>query len=157
MKITSTAFKEGEWIPKEYTARGKDISPELHIYGIQKNGVSMAITMDDASHPLFPNYNHWVIWNIPVQELVPAGIPKGQFIQELPGAMQGIAYGKHCYKGPKPPFKTIHKYKFTVYILDCNLKLHGTSTKEDILKAIEGHILDQGTLCGKFQSHRKEC
>ncbi|HBB28187.1 MAG TPA: YbhB/YbcL family Raf kinase inhibitor-like protein [Clostridiales bacterium] len=157
MKITSTAFKEGEWIPKEYTARGKDISPELHIHGIKKNGVSMAITMDDASHPLFPNYNHWVIWNLPVQELVPAGIHKGEFVQELPGAVQGIAYGKHCYKGPKPPFKTIHKYKFTVYILDCNLKLHGTSTKEDILKAIEGHILDQGTLCGKFQSHRKEC
>lgn len=157
MKITSTAFKEGEWIPKEYTARGKDISPELHIHGLQKNGVSIAITMDDASHPLFPNYNHWVIWNLPVQELVPGGISKGEFVQELPGTMQGIAYGKNCYKGPKPPFKTIHTYRFTVYLLDCKLELPGTSTKADLLKAIDGHVLDQGTLCGKFQSYRKAC
>jgi len=157
MKITSPAFKEGDWIPKDYSARGKDMSPELHIQGSQVGGVSMAITMDDESHPLFPNFNHWVIWNLPLLEVLPKGISKGECIKELNGAMQGLAYGKHCYKGPKPPFKTIHKYKFTVYILDCNLKLHGTSTKGDILKAIEGHILDLGTLCGKFQSHRKEC
>lgn len=114
MLITSTAFKEGEWIPEKYTARGEDISPALHLEGIPAGTKALMITLDDASHPLFPNYNHWIIWNIPVCSDIPESIPKGEAVAALSGAVQGMAYGRHCYKGPKPPFKAIHNYTFTV-------------------------------------------
>lgn len=53
MLITSTAFKEGEWIPEKYTARGEDISPALHLEGIPAGTKALMITLDDASHPYF--------------------------------------------------------------------------------------------------------
>ncbi|MEA5015299.1 MAG: YbhB/YbcL family Raf kinase inhibitor-like protein [Candidatus Limiplasma sp.] len=152
LKMTSPAFAEGGWIPLENTARGADLSPELRITGIDERAVSLAITMDDASHPLFPNYNHWVIWNVPVQERVPAGIPAGALVSVLPGAMQGMAYGGNKYKGPKPPLKAIHSYVFTVYALDCIISLSASGRRKDLFQLMEGHILQKATLAGRFQS-----
>lgn len=156
LEITSPAFNEGDWIPVKNSARGDDLSPQIDIRGISDKGKSIAITMDDSSHPLFPNYNHWIIWNIPIQNTIPPAIPSGKVVEKLGGAIQGIAYGKHCYKGPKPPLKTIHIYTFTVYILDCTLELAPKTYKKEFLSAIEGHVLQKATLKGKFQSRRKE-
>ncbi len=155
LSVTSPSFQDGDWIPRKHSARAEDISPCLELEGISKEAKSIAITMDDASHPLFPNYNHWVIWNIPVQYTIPKAIPHGKVVEALGGAFQGIAYGKHRYKGPKPPFKMVHTYVFTVYILDCKLDLSPGSRKADLLEKITGHVLQKGTLGGRFQSRRK--
>ena len=154
LEIKSNAFNEGAWIPVKNSARGQDLSPDFKISGIASNARSIAITLDDASHPIFPNYNHWVIWNIPVQEFIPEGIPAGKLVDSLGGAVQGVAYGKNGYKGPKPPFKSIHRYVFTVYILDSKFDLAAKSKKRDLIAKINGHILQQATLSGKFQSRR---
>jgi len=154
LKVKSSAFDEGNWMPERYTARGEDVSPGFELADINPAAKSVAITLDDASHPLFPNYNHWVIWNIPVQDLIPEGISHGKYVDRLNGAVQGIAYGRHRYKGPKPPFKTIHTYVFTFYILDSKLELAANSRKRDFLDKIDGHTLQQASISGKFQSHR---
>lgn len=153
--VKSKAFNNGDWMPLKYSARGEDISPCLELEGIDPCAQSIAITFDDASHPIFPNYNHWVIWNIPIQSVIPESIPHGKNIENLGGAIQGRAYGKNRYKGPKPPLKTIHNYVFTVYILDCKCNLLPRCKKDDLLEQMDGHILQQTTLSCKFQSHRK--
>lgn len=154
LTVTSPSFSEGDWIPTRNTARGEDLSPEFVLKGITPEAKTMVITLDDASHPLFKNYNHWVIWNLPIQTRIPEGIPKGKDLPELGGAKQGIAYGKHSYRGPKPPFNWTHTYVFTFYILDTKLDLEAESTKAEVLKAISGHVLQEASLSGKFQSHR---
>lgn len=156
LKITSTDFCEGGWIPVKNTGRGEDISPCFKLSGIVPEAKTIAITLDDSSHPIFPNYNHWIIWNIPVQSTIPAYIPKGETVLSLGGAVQGIAYGKNQYKGPKPPFKwMIHTYVFTIYILDCKLSLSPKSRKKDLILNMEGHVLQKSSISGKFQSGRK--
>lgn len=154
--VTSPNFKEGDWIPTRHTARGADISPAFQLRGIDQKAQSIAITMDDASHPLFKNYNHWCIWNLPVRNFINEGILMGAELEELGGAVQGMAYGRHCYKGPKPPFKSIHTYVFTFYILDTRIELSPESTKKELQAKIEGHVLQQAVLTGKYQSHRRE-
>lgn len=156
MRVSSNAFEEGGWIPKRYTGRGEDISPALHIEDIPNQTKSFIITLDDASHPIFPNYNHWIIWNIPVCSDIPESVTKGEVVSELSGAIQGIAYGRHCYRGPKPPLKTTHNYTFTIYALCDLIDLPAASTKKEVLKQASNLILDQASLTGKFQSHRNE-
>ena len=152
LTVKSNAFAEGSLIPIRYTARGADLSPDFELAGIAENAKSIAITCDDASHPLFPNYNHWLIWNIPVQEVIPEGIPRGATVDRLGGAIQGLAYGRNRYKGPKPPLKALHTYVFTVYVLDCKMDLGANARKRDLMNRMEGHILQQATLSGKFKS-----
>lgn len=155
LEIKSSAFEEGGWIPIRHTGRGEDISPDFEIEGIDPNAKSIAIILDDASHPIFPNYNHWAIWNLPVQASIPEGIPHGEAVDSLGGAIQGVAYGRNQYKGPKPPLKSIHTYVFTIFILDCRIDLDSNGTKQDLLGKMEDHILQQAELSGKFQSHRE--
>lgn len=155
LEFSIPAFADGNHIPKEYSAGDKNISPEMHIGNICDGAISMAITMDDASHPLFPNYNHWVIWNLPVMETVPAAIPKGEVLENMGGAVQGIAYGKHCYKGPKPPLRSVHTYVFKVYILDIKVDLPSKSGRKELLEKIKGHILQTASYSGTFQNNKK--
>ncbi|MTI69291.1 MAG: YbhB/YbcL family Raf kinase inhibitor-like protein [Firmicutes bacterium] len=151
LKISSEAFKEGGYIPVRFSGRGEDISPQLTIDKIDPKAKTIAIIMDDLDHPLGV-YNHWVIWNIPAKyNVIPEGIPKKEVTPSLGNAIQGKSDygGKHYYRGPKPPFGS-HEYIFKVYVLDTALDINKDSGKVELQKAMDGHIIQYGTLKGKF-------
>lgn len=148
--VSSPSFKDKGFIPLEHTGYGADSSPRLVLDGLSESAVSIAIIMNDMGHPI-PAYNHWVIWNIPAASVIPGAIPHGGRIETLGGAMQGIGYGRHRYRGPKPPFRWSHVYHFNVYALDCFLDLPVTTRKKGLLEAMQGHILQQALLEGHYR------
>lgn len=150
LTVSSPSFEDGGLIPIKYTGYGEDISPELVLSGLSKRAVSIAIIMNDMDHPI-PAYNHWVIWNIPAVPLIPENIPHGKRVECLGDAIQGRGYGKHRYRGPKPPFRWSHIYHFNVLVLDCSLDLPSTARKKDLLAAMQGHILQQAVLAGHYR------
>lgn len=152
LKVTSPAFSEGEKIPKDFTGDGKDYSPELNLSQLDKEAVSLAVIMDDIDHPLVGVYNHWLIWNLPAQEIIPDNISPAKQISDLSNATQGIAYGRHQYRGPKPPFGN-HRYKFHVFSLNTRLDLPASTRKKSLLDAMEGHILQYGYLIGEYDAN----
>jgi Raf kinase inhibitor-like YbhB/YbcL family protein len=147
--ITSNAFKDGGTIPIRYTGKGEDVSPDLELSDVSPEAKSIAVIMDDLDFPLGV-YNHWVIWNIPVTKHIPEAISHGETVSALNGATQGIGYGKNMYKGPNPPFGS-HRYKFKVYVLDTMIDLDSSSRKKDLIKKMEGHILQYGSITGKYK------
>ncbi len=147
--ITSSAFEDGGTIPKKYTGQGEDISPDFSLSSVSPEAKSIAIIMDDLDFPMGV-YNHWVIWNLPVMEQIPAAIPPGKKVEALYDAIQGKGYGKNKYKGPNPPFGS-HRYKYKIYVLDTLLDLESDSGKRDLLKKMEGHVLQYGSITGKFK------
>jgi len=149
IQLTSSAFKEGEPIPSKFTCEGEDISPPLKWSDLPQGTKSLALISDDPDAPV-GTWVHWVIYNIPptVNELE-EGIPTAK---EVPnGAKQGMNdFKKIGYGGPCPPSGT-HRYFFKLYALDIELGLDPGATKNDLLKAIEGHILEMGQLMGTYQ------
>ncbi|MCX8108254.1 MAG: YbhB/YbcL family Raf kinase inhibitor-like protein [Verrucomicrobiae bacterium] len=149
IKVTSTAFTEGGMIPKQYTCDGKDVSPPLAWEGVPVGAKTIAVICDDPDAPV-GTWVHWVLFNLPatVKEL-PENVPT---TKNLPnGAKQGVNdFGRIGYGGPCPPGGT-HRYYFKIYALDCELKLEAGATKAQLLKAMEGHILAQGQLMGKYK------
>lgn len=150
--VTSPAFAEGGDIPRRYSGRGEDRSPPLTLHGLSPEAKTLALTLDDASHPLFGVYCHWLLWDLPPMAQIPEGVPAGARVPGLDGARQGMAYGRHCYRGPKPPLAARHRYTYTVYVLDGALDLPPTARKRDLLAAMEGHVLQLAVLTGYFQS-----
>lgn len=148
--VKAPAFEHEGLIPKLYTGHGIDISPELHLSNINERTKSIAIIMDDMGHPI-PAYNHWIIWNLPAMEIIPANIPHGKIVESLSCAVQGRGYGKHRYRGPKPPFNWSHRYQFNVYTVDCVLELSPMSKKRGLTKAMDGHILQRAILVGHYR------
>ena len=147
--VTSSAFKEGGLIPAKYTCDGQNISPPLKWQQAPQGVKSFALISDDPDAPM-GTWVHWVMWNIPAES---NGLPESVSpVKELPdGSKQGISdFRRPGYGGPCPPSGT-HRYYFKIYALDVTLDLAGTSTKQDLLDAMKGHILAEGSLMGKYK------
>lgn len=142
MKLTSSAFKDGGFIPSRYTADGEDISPPLEIDDVPKRTVALALVMDDPDAPM-GTWGHWIIWNIPPAT---GKIEEGKAPQGVKGMND---FGKLEYGGPAPPGGT-HTYVFKLYALDKKLDLKEGAAKLELEKSMQGHILSQARLKGKY-------
>lgn len=146
--ITSTAFTEGSMIPQDYTCDGEDISPPLAWSGVPDGTKSLALICDDPDAPM-GTWVHWVLFNIPAHIMeLPTNISPEKIIQN--GAKHGINdFRKFGYGGPCPPGGT-HRYYFKLYALDTEINVETGITKAQLLKAMEGHILAEGQLMGRY-------
>ncbi|MCX4367059.1 MAG: YbhB/YbcL family Raf kinase inhibitor-like protein [Clostridia bacterium] len=142
-------FINGDTFPFDHTGRGKDLSPEIVIKNLSEKAKTLAVTLEDISHPI-KDFTHWLIWNIPAASKIIKAIPKGKYVSDI-GATQGVAYGMHRYAGPKPPHGKTHTYRITVYSLDCLIDLSANKRKKHFLKKAESHILQKGCLEYSFE------
>ncbi len=131
------------------TGYGDDSSPEFVIQNLSLSAETLAVTLEDLDHPK-KNFTHWVIWDIPADSVIPKAIAPGKTVSSLGGAKQGRAYGWHKYAGPKPPKNKTHRYRFTLYALDCVLGLGAGNFKKSFLKRAQGHIIQQGEITGEY-------
>jgi Raf kinase inhibitor-like YbhB/YbcL family protein len=147
--ITSTAFTEGGMIPREYTCDGRDISPPLAWSGAPEGTKSLALICDDPDAPV-GTWVHWVLFNIPATaDELPQSILPDKILED--GARHGINdFRKFGYGGPCPPGGT-HRYYFKIYALDTDLTQEPGITKAELLKAMEGRILAEGQLMGRYK------
>ena len=140
LKLTSSAFSDGSEIPRECGYKNGNKQPSLTVSGTPDGTKSLALIMDDpdAMGAVGKVWVHWVAWNIdPTTEL-----------ENL--TTEGMTdFGEVGYGGPAPPDKK-HTYVFKLYALDSMLDLSSESTKADVEKAMEGHILEQATLTGTY-------
>jgi len=147
--LTSPEFSDGGAIPKERTCDGGDTSPAIAWSAPPEKTKTIALICDDPDAPR-GTWVHWVVFNLPADtRSLPAGIPPQEKI-DSPGGNQGLNdFGKIGYRGPCPPGGT-HRYNFRLYALDSDLSLHYGATKDQLLKAMEGHILTYGQLVGRY-------
>ena len=144
LKLTSSAFSDGNPIPREYGYKNGNKEPPLAISGIPAEAKSLTLIMDDpdAMGAVGKVWVHWVVWNIPTkQNQIPEGADDGA---------EGMTdFGEVGYGGPAPPDKR-HTYVFKLYALDTGLDLPGKSTKADVEKAMKGHIIAEAKLTGTY-------
>lgn len=149
-KLTSPAFAEGAYIPKKHTGEGDDVSPALHWAEPPAGTKSFVLVADDPDAPV-GTWVHWVLWGIgaDTRELK-EGVPAQQ---ELPGGMrQGTNdFRKPGYGGPMPPRGSDHRYYFRLYALDAPLDVKPGAAKKDIIRAMQGHILAETALMGRYK------
>ena len=148
LKLTSTAFKEGEAIPRGYTCDGANVSPPLEWTGVPKSAKTIAIIADDPDAPS-GDWVHWVLFNLPAEGL---GLIENTPATETltgGGAQGKNDFGKIGYGGPCPPSGT-HRYFFKFYALDGELSLPAGATKAEIEQAMQGHIVGQAQLMGTY-------
>lgn len=140
LKLLSPAFEDGGIIPERYTCEGEDINPPLRIEDIPEGTKTLCLIMDDPDAPV-GTFVHWVVWNIEAMDEIKEN--------SVPGKQGSNNFGKNDYGGPCPPSGE-HRYFFKLYALDTELNLVEGSTKEDLKRAMEKHIIEQATLMGRF-------
>jgi len=150
LKLTSPAFAEGEPIPAQHTCDGEDASPALKWSGAPEGTKSFALICDDPDAPV-GTWVHWVLYGLPatVAEL-PAKVSATETLAN--GAKQGVNdFTRVGYGGPCPPPGPAHRYFFKLYALDAEPSLKARATKNDLVRAMQGHILAEGQLMGTYR------
>jgi Raf kinase inhibitor-like YbhB/YbcL family protein len=149
IRLTSAAFTEGGMIPRQYTCDGKNVSPPLAWSGLPATAKTLVLISDDPDAPV-GTWVHWVLFNLPASAKdLPEHVPP---LKTLPNAAkQGTNdFGRIGYGGPCPPGGP-HRYFFKLDALDTELKLEAGVTKAQVLKAMEGHVLAEGQLMGRYK------
>ena len=150
MKLTSRCFNNGQYLPAKYTYGDQNCSPEFSWSGIPHGTKSLVLINDDPDAPS-KTWTHWVIYNMPpTMTQLEEGIPHSL---ELPtGCVQGKNdFGDIGYDGAYPPPGKVHRYVFTLYAMKIKLALPPGKTRKDVLKAMEGHILETAELTALYQ------
>jgi len=147
LKLESYDFSHGGEIPRKCGYKNGNKKPELSVSNPNRNPdgtESLALIMDDpdAMGAVGKVWVHWVVWNINSNTAA-----MGNNAQN--GTEGMTDFGEVGYGGPAPPDKR-HTYVFKLYALDCNLDLPNESTKADVEKAMEGHIIEQTQLTGTY-------
>lgn len=149
-ELQSPTFPVGAEIPIKHTCDGPDFSPPLRWSDPPATTKSFALTMDDPDAPA-GTWVHWVLYGIqPTLRELPEGVATRDAVAGI--GTQGVNdFGKVGYGGPCPPREPAHRYFFKLYALDVELKLPARRSKGDLLKAMEGHVVGEAELIGRYK------
>jgi Raf kinase inhibitor-like YbhB/YbcL family protein len=147
--VRTTAFSEGGMIPKKYTCDDADLSPGLEWVGAPAGTQSLGLIVDDPDAPV-GTWTHWIIWNIPPGTALAEGVAK------IESPTNGASQGKNDFKrigygGPCPPPGKPHRYFFKLYALDAKLDLKAGANRNELERAMKGHVLSQAELIGRYR------
>ncbi len=141
--LTSSAFAEGETIPKKYTCDGINVSPQLQWDKVPATTYSLTLIVDDPDAP-GGTFTHWIQFDLPPS---PNVLPEGA---RMVGKSGLNGFGKTGYSGPCPPLG-VHRYFFTLYALDLpSLDLPDGTLRTEVERAMNGHVVGKGQLLGKY-------
>ncbi len=151
LKLSTSIFESKGLIPSRYTCDGENMNPPLSISGVPADTQSLVLIMDDPDIPEFAKqkfgievFDHWVVFNIPpdTKEIFENTLPPG-----IEGAHSGGALG---YAGPCPPDRE-HRYFFKLYALNTMLSLESGTSREEVERAMEGHVLESTELMARYE------
>jgi Raf kinase inhibitor-like YbhB/YbcL family protein len=155
MTLTSPDLTDGGIIPNKFTqADPMPVSPKLDWTNVPMGTVSFVLILHDPDVAIGKNPEdvlHWMAFNIPGTA---TGLAGGQpTTATLPdGTVQAKNRGGNAgYMGPgmgaQGPY---HHYTFELFALDLKLPLGPDATRDDVYKAMTGHILAKAILAGRF-------
>lgn len=147
-------FEHEQAMPLKYAADGDNASPRLDWRGAPQGVKSFVIIMDDTDATEPKPFVHWLLYDLPgTTAALREGLPTEGVIAGMEGAKQGAnSHGSTGYTGPKPPVEDgAHHYHIQIFALDTeSLGLDPGRTRDEVLKAMEGHVLAKGEIIGTF-------
>lgn len=161
LTVTSSAWPDGGEVPQKYAGRGGNTSPAFEFSWMQgtnpamppANLASYALIMHDIENAgrggTSTDTLHWMIWDVPgTAKGLAEGLPMG----DLPdGTKQSTTnVGRGGYFGPGAGPGPFHHYVFEFYALDTKLNLPATATRDEVLAAMQMHIIGKAAYVGRF-------
>ncbi len=149
-ELKTTTFQPGGDIPKKCTCDGGDVSPALSWNDPPTGTQSFALIVDDPDAP-GGTFTHWVVYDLaPTTRQLPEKVAGNDDLRD--GGHQGVNdFPLTGYGGPCPPPGKPHRYFFKLYALNTKLGLKREARKPDVERAMQGHILAQAELMGKYK------
>ena len=153
MQMSTPSFTDGGLAPDKHTCLVKEpVSPGFTWIDPPTKTVSYTLIFHVPD--VHPNKGkddsfHWAVWNIPGSaRSLAEGLPKKTPLPD--GSQQTVHNGEIGYSPMcGRPGKKLH-YMFELYALDVRLDLPPTAGRDEILSAMDGHIIGKNVYIGRF-------
>ncbi len=141
MILHSTAFRNGDRIPRKFTCDGVNMSPPLSWDDVPTNTKSLALVMYDPDS-LVGTFMHWRVININprAREIREDSVPQGS--TQFRNGGEKIGYMGPC------PYSGTHRYFFRLYALSTPSL---SSTEELLFEDLEKYKLAEADLMGRYE------
>jgi Raf kinase inhibitor-like YbhB/YbcL family protein len=153
MTLSAPDIHPGKPLPQTYAATGKDISPKLNWSAGPGGTKSYVLLVEDPDGGGTTPIVHWLAYNIPpeIHALTHSMRNIGDPTAPL-GMLQGWNdHGSVGYSGPRPPAGApAQHYVFQIFALDTVLRLKKDAYRDQVLKAMRGHVLAKGELIATY-------
>ena len=150
--LVSSAFRDNGMLAAKYSEYADGVSPPLSWSSVP-GAQSYAVIVEDPDAKPYQPFVHWLAWNIPVGvTALPEGLQEQPRLTEPEGVLQGRnTRGSTGWYGPRPPVgDKAHRYHFQIFALDTKLDVPFGADREQLVEAMKGHVLAQGTLVGQY-------
>lgn len=157
LQLSSTAFGDGTMVPEKYTCAAgisKMVSPPLAWVNPPAGTKSFVLLLHDPdAHAAksIDDITHWMIFNIPGDS---TSLPEGVKADSTAGVQANNIARQPSFFGPCAPPGPVHHYTFELFALDTTLDLQKGASRDDVTKAMDGHVLTGTVLIGLF--HRTQ-
>ncbi len=143
--LSSVAFKDGGELDPCFTAAEEDaVAPPLEWSAPPSGAMELALVVEDVDAPGTAPFCHWLVWGLPAQR---AALLEG----EVPPRVGKNSFGNSEWLLPDPPADDeAHRYVFQLFALDLPLTLMPGASREDLIAAMDGHVLAVALLTGTF-------
>lgn len=161
--VTSPAWPDGDHVPLKHAFRGENKSPEFVFHwnlGQEPGSAPEALQsyavifhdIENSTNRTTVDTLHWSAFNIPASA---KGLPEGLGSGDLPDGTRngpgiGAGRGAPAYFGPGAGPGPVHHYVFEFYALDTKLDLPATTTRDELVKAMDGHVIGKAAYVGLF-------
>lgn len=148
MQLYSPTFPEGGQLPAKYTKNGENVSPPITWNGLPGNVREIAIVFEQFGPASGDSYVHWLAYRIPAES---RELPEGFKHKRDPKYPVGIVQGRNSlghvgYDGPVGTISRNLHLRFHLYALDEAVSLEEGAARDDLDRAMEGHVLDHAEL-----------
>jgi Raf kinase inhibitor-like YbhB/YbcL family protein len=160
LQLSSSAFADGSMLPEKYSCipgmaggppdASKMSSPPLSWVNAPAGTKSFVLLLHDPdahARKSFDDITHWMIFNIPGDS---TSLPEGVKADSTAGVQAANITGQPAYFGPCAPPGPVHHYTFELFALDSMLDLQKGASRDDVQKAMDGHVLTGTVLIGLF-------
>jgi len=140
-------------IARKHSEYYEGVSPRI-AWSAVKGAKSFAVIMEDPDAKPITPFVHWLAWNIPADHRhLAEGLQEQPRLLDPLGTLQGrTSRGSVGYFGPRPPVgDPPHRYHFQVFALDTMLDVPFGAERDELLAAMQGHVLAAGELVGTYQ------
>ncbi|MDP8961880.1 MAG: YbhB/YbcL family Raf kinase inhibitor-like protein [Actinomycetota bacterium] len=146
MRLTSSAFGDGELMAQRYTCDGTNASPPLQWEGVPEGSAELVLVCEDPE-PADETFVHWLVSGLDPNS---AGTEEDSLPE---GTTVGLNdFGQAAYGGPCPPHgHEAHNYIFTLLAVGVPLALQHRFTAQELVTVLQGAtILGKGQLIGRY-------
>jgi Raf kinase inhibitor-like YbhB/YbcL family protein len=144
MELASSAFADGQPIPRRHSCEGVDVSPPLSWTSVPEGATSLALIVDDPDAPR-GTFTHWLSWGL---DPAAGGLGEGEA-----APVEGRnSFGESGYRGPcPPPGHGPHRYFFRLHALEDELELEPRASKTEVEQALAGRSVAVAELMGTYE------